>query len=480
MPYKGEGASRLGHEAILKDPSIELFLRGCETRIDPGTRVGEVMSRVIDLSAEIQHPTDGVVLAFDGSTYEASADNSFPSVKVGLVKLSQVLVKIADYLALGDEDEFVDPQAVSDLMQHSTARGVPLPGSGVIQGSLRSRSFFRKAVLEAFQHDKFRIGNETLYDTLVDLLARRGQVRDVDGKLHVVFSGGQFTCPATGERLTEDLLIDIEKASVQSPFDSSELIHVTDSLRLGDAFVEEGTNQEVYTRAMNVMEQVVFAHAIRYLHREVPDVLKGLYAVHDGPLAIFGQPARIHRGLMHLLHQIKSDYGWEEDSPVFMGFSKTGKIVEHGNAIKPILDERMPEGTLALPIDDEYRYSLIEPGAKRPDSNFGNDTYFGQDFLIRSRRGRMYSICIAYPFADKTGGDFQQRKVAVTHYGKDIARAASVIDMMETHLFEDATIATHLAHRYASIAHRPAGKTLDAFVKSLLKPSSGANGQAAE
>lgn len=57
------------------------------------------------------------------------------------------------------------------------------------------------------------------------------------------------------------------------------------------------------------------------------------------------------------------------------------------------------------------------------------------------------------------------------HYGADLSRMISLIEMMQTDLFANALIPIHLAHRYASIAHAPGGRSLDAFVRDALKIS---------
>ncbi len=54
------------------------------------------------------------------------------------------------------------------------------------------------------------------------------------------------------------------------------------------------------------------------------------------------------------------------------------------------------------------------------------------------------------------------------YYGDDLSRMLSLVEMMQTDLFENALIPVHLAHRYASIAHSPAGRSLDAFVREAL------------
>lgn len=92
---------------------------------------------------------------------------------------------------------------------------------------------------------------------------------------------------------------------------------------------------------------------------------------------------------------------------------------------------------MLIPISDEYRYRYIDFGAKNPASDFGNDTHYGQVFLVRSARDRIFELNIAYPFAEK-GADFQNRKVELTAYGADIGRAIGILELFETELYADA------------------------------------------
>ena len=123
-------------------------------------------------------------------------------------------------------------------------------------------------------------------------------------------------------------------------------------------------------------------------------------------------------------------------------------------------------------MDDDYRYNLIQPALRSKSDNFGDEAYYGQTFIVRTAQGKVFDLCLAYPFANKLPVDgipFRERKVVCDHYGDDLARAVSLIEMMQTDLFDDALIAVHLAHKYASIAHSPAGRSLDQFVREVIQ-----------
>jgi hypothetical protein len=73
---------------------------------------------------------------------------------------------------------------------------------------------------------------------------------------------------------------------------------------------------------------------------------------------------------------------------LILGFSKTGRIVEHFTAIENLIAESQPPKSFVFPISDAYRYIYLEP-AKDPTVNHGKETYYGQDFYIRNERLRV-------------------------------------------------------------------------------------------
>jgi len=255
-----------------------------------------------------------------------------------------------------------------------------------------------------------------------------------------------------------------------APTHAGERVYATDALRVYEPFVDEGSNLECYNRFMTALEHILLAHLLRCVHRTDPTVTGNLNIIVDGPLAIFGQAASFHRGIMHLIHEVKTDCLRRKlPGPLVMGVSKTGKVVEHALLVEHVLARR-PRRTLMMPVDDAYRYQMIEPAAFQRTGNFGDETYYGQNFLVRTSQGKVFDACLAYPFPSKAAvTDFQTEKVRIANYGDDLARMVSVIEMMQTDLYENALIAVHLAHKYASIAHSPGGRTLDSFVRAVVK-----------
>jgi hypothetical protein len=53
-----------------------------------------------------------------------------------------------------------------------------------------------------------------------------------------------------------------------------------------------------------------------------------------------------------------------------------------------LLERFLSDGMLRV-VDDDYRNTYIT-GSDNPSANFGNETYYGQDFCLRPR-GRMFN-----------------------------------------------------------------------------------------
>lgn len=85
--------------------------------------------------------------------------------------------------------------------------------------------------------------------------------------------------------------------------------------------------------------------------------------------------------------------------------------------------------------------------------NFGDETYYGQNFFLKTEKGQMFVVAVPYPFATKQDKvRFAQEKVDVSRY-QDLGRAFD--------LYHSAVVPIALAHRHASISPVPGGKVLD-------------------
>lgn len=239
-------------------------------------------------------------------------------------------------------------------------------------------------------------------------------------------------------------------------------VYATDWLRLHEGISDFGDNTSAMTRMMNAVEHLLLGAFILELLNNSPAALSNIVVVIDGPLALFGEPAKLHQRLMFLIHEANTRLSSLSYEPVLIiGLQKTGNVMDHAR----LLEKFLPNGGIKV-IDDNYRQTYIT-GSDSASENFGNETYYGQDFLFKTERGRIFNFALPYPFPDKvpSGGDFANRKVMLSGYGSLIERACDLIRYFELDLYDNAIVPIALAHRHASISLVPGGKVLDLITR---------------
>lgn len=463
MPYKGEVASKHGHSEILSNPDVKSFLNSC---IDvPKPSVEELSTHF-----ENAQPLDSygnllpdLILAMDGSSYESPVDGRYPSRMIGYLKISTVLLDMAKYESVkGSKTRFIDPILVAKLQKETGAISLALPGAFVQDPNCSSvRESYRCSIQNYLRSSETELGGRTLYSTLIQLVRYLGRVRLVDDVECVAFQTC-FNKACSEENPKNPIFVGVD-SGVGSCSLCGEKVYACDVLRTHEAFVENGSNIEAYNRLMTAIEHLLNAHYLNYLWKENPDYLSRMCILMDGPLAIFGQSAHLHRSIMLLLDEIRKDLsrrGLQE--PVVMGVTKTGRVCEHFSQI----DYLVPRNTV-FPISDEYRYKFIEPTKLGSEKNFGDETYYGQDIFVKTNKGRQFNLCLAYPFSSKRGGEFRTEKVNLKNYAQ-LHRALSVIQTLESELYENSMIPVVLAHRHASISLKPGGKVLDVLSRGAF------------
>jgi len=327
-----------------------------------------------------------------------------------------------------------------------------LPGSNIrFQHAKTVKDGFRRAVFKQLNSDKANGGPSRLVltDTLLALNDGRISLEKCSscgeaGNYGFDSSTLQSVCPICGEP-----------------------VFLTDWLRLHEDISDFGNNASAMTRMMNAVEHLLLAGLVYQVFRADARALSKMAFVMDGPLAIFGQPAKLHARIMSLLQFVNLRLRELKLEPLLiMGLQKTGEVMDHAN----LLNKFLPNGVLRI-LDDEYRNKYIK-GSDLASSNFGNETYYGQDFLFKTERGRIFNFAVPYPFATKARSAeqsaFATAKVEMEKYGSLIERACDLIRHFELDLYDSAIVPVALAHRHASISIVPGGRVLDIITKTGL------------
>jgi len=454
MPYNRQGAGKGGHSDFVRNPDVTEFLDSCTYLRQPSDEEAKAVAAMFQLAPKTATPLLPVhVLASDASKSDTPISDKLPSTQVGFLKISHVLIKMDQYAALtGDESPYVDPFKVAQIHREATPITFTMPGSNIrYKGCDSVKDGFRWALFDQLSVDRSEHGaGQTLAKVLLAL---------EDGPITI------DNCPSC-------------KAMGPFVFDETHLAHpcsacggtvfVTDSLRLHEGISDFGDNSSAMTRMMNAIEHLMLASFILEVWTQAPSKLSELTFVLDGPLALFGEPAKLSQRIQRLIYKVNSALSKEGRAQMLvLGLQKTGGLMDHAKLIERFITP----GSLRV-VDDNYRNRYIT-GADSPAANFGNETYYGQDFLFRTERGRIFNFAIPYPFPDKTygggGANFAKAKVETPRYGQLIQQACDLIRYFEMDLYESAIVPVALAHRHASISLVPGGKVLDIMVRTNLK-----------
>ena len=449
MPYPGQKASKTGHCDLPLSPGVAEVLRHCAYRQEPdGGEALEVIDSYRD--APSGGPPPRAVVASDGSVYSEVDRSRFPGTQMGYVNVSLAFLDVPDYEALrAPGGRFVDPFAVAALLRDAHTRSFALPGANVrYKDTGSTQEGFRLAVWEQMSSRDTALAerygtDHTLCDTLLALH---------EGCLRIE------RCPDCGADASDRLVFTEATHPISCP-ECRGPVFPTDVLRLHEPVADYNSVSASMTRFMNVAEHLQVATLVRALARQDPRRLSQTAFLLDGPLAIFGEPARLSRLFMTFYHDVSRALTGQGLPPLLlMGLQKTGTAMEHALGIA----RHLPPNVFRM-IDDAYRNRYLAPVR---NDHFGYETYFGQDFILKTRSGRLFVVGLPYPCSGRTGAEeFSARKADLSAYGAGVARAFDVIRRFECDLYENALVPIALAHQQSSISQAPGGKVLDALTR---------------
>ncbi len=461
MPYEGELASKAAHSEIIRNPDVTAFLGECSYLTPPSEQECQAVADRFETPPETEAEPPSFVIAVDGSNHESSIDDRLPSTKIGYIKIGAVLIDLESYGALR-VGKFVDPFRVAELQNNNSALTFSVPSANIRWGTKTTvRESFRALMDQQFIGSRTRFNEAdpftSLRSTLFHLASRRpGPLGTANPRKLKIFK-----CPQCNQGPIE--VADVpEQQHCQS---CGAEIYPTDCLRLWEEMQEYQSNQAPISRLMLILEHLIPFHYIRYLSQKSPLLLSGMAFFVDGPLAIFGPAAWLHRSMMIFLQEVNQKLAKFNRPPLLMiGLQKTGQVVDHVG----LIDRFVPNNRL-FAIDDAYRYQYILAGREAARNGFGFETYYGQDFIFKTPSGRTFVFALPYPYAskDEPEVDFIAEKVKFEHY-QQLPQAVRLINMLESDLYKNAVVPIALAHRYTAISLQPGGRVLDLLTRKAL------------
>jgi hypothetical protein len=214
----------------------------------------------------------------------------------------------------------------------------------------------------------------------------------------------------------------------------------TDTLRIYEEVTEEGSNRVALSRLMQVVELLVLVGLTTLLWEQSRhDLLRSTLFIVDGPLAMYGPPAKLRdRAVTYFQQMIATTPG---AGPYLCGVEKSGTVFDYATAL--VRHEALEPGQL-LVIDAEVLAAVTN--ADNPIA-YGAETYWGRKFIYRSLDGRV--VVITVPPASGQPYDDRGGQPAPEAY-PSLPSILDVIDRTGSSMYRDGLIPVALAHSKAA------------------------------
>lgn len=432
MPYETTGgaheiASRLGHSAaaIRAIADQRRFYVPAETIQDSDS----IRQRIYPRSEFAYPPASErltAALAIDGSHVVEQVRDGLPSVLYGFAQAAAAYVDLG-VLESQRAERFVDPHRIERAVNTALVTlDLPVSGAFTRPGADIVTSW-RETINEMFRQKKIDVNR--LEQPLLDLLFL------IHGAPGAPAATVPVNCP------TQDCLkgFPVPPAGVTCSECGVQLFP-TDVLRIHEEVGEESTNQSALGRLMSVIELLVLVGLATLLweqsrQRNLPTTL----FIVDGPLAVFGTPAKLRgRALKYFQAMGSTTLG---KAPYVCGIEKSGALVDYA---RQLARHGILEPGDLLECDEQIIARVVNANNARA---YGKETYWGRKFVYRALDGRVVVPTVPPPTGvpyDDNGG-----KSAPADY-PTLSAILDVIDRTGSSMYVDGIIPVAAAHGKAA------------------------------
>ena len=456
-------ADKTTHIDIVQNPDIKRFLDECDYMVPPtGTELSEIVSEFVTVPFwNKELPTK--IIAIDGSSYEATVNPQIPFTRFGFVKIGHLLIDRDGFKGL-NSGKFVDPFAVARLSEDNSSLLFSFPSSNMsYKGQENVRDSFRLAMDEALYKQRFIESDPqtSIRTTLFHVAANR------TGKLHSDIPNRLFLhkCPSCEAEMIEVWnILEAHKCPHCGAY-----VYPSDCLRIWEEVHDAASNQLALTRFTNAIMHILIMHYVRHLKERFPNsylgVLSNMCFFIDGPLAVSGTAAWIKSSLQKCIYDTNVELQEAEMSPLMViGLQKSGKLHDYIH----LIGDSIPPGSIYC-VTDDFRNSYVDFNKTPSGTTYGNETYYGQDFLLKTMSGKLFVFNVPYPFPNKDNiAIFKKEKANIEHY-LNIGAYARLIEDFESDLYESAVVPIALAQKYTAISLQPGGKVLDILAQRAVQ-----------
>jgi hypothetical protein len=305
-----ELASRLGHStaAVRAVADTRTFHVPAEALRD----VEEIRKRVRSrdtLAAPSLEDRLSSALAIDGSYVVERVRDGLPSVLYGFAQAAAAYVDLG-VLETQRAERFVDPYEIDRAVNTALVTlDLPVAGAYTREGVDIATSW-REAIDHLFRAKRIEVNR--LNQTLLELLFL------LHGKPGTPAPSVPVNCP------TDDCNKDVAVPTAGVECDACGVwLFPTDVLRIHEEVGEEGSNQSALGRLMSIVELLVLVGLATLLWEQSrQDLLPTTLFIVDGPLAVYGPPAKLRgRALDYFQAMAATTPG---EAPYVCGLEKSG------------------------------------------------------------------------------------------------------------------------------------------------------------
>lgn len=454
MPYEGEFAHYRSIHRLVESEQVKKLLGSYLIRDYSSEEV--LREQACILTVETSDWMPSLVLTVDGSFAPVTIKNGFPGAEAAYITVASVLLDLQKMKEL-DKYRPIDPKEFQKLEQAGSI-DCAVPGSNIVfEGETSAKSSLRRALFETLQNVRMSADNETLLDTYEVLLKHKPlAVREqkcpyedcpiVDGTYQR--GRGKYLCACKHARP----------------------LYSTDALRIHERMQPAGTNGEIYSEIMQVLERIWIIHILRTLEaKKWLSTLSRLAILVDGPLAIFGQPAWISESIYKELARINgvAKRVTAGQDILLMGVEKSGAFVQHLTDL-----DREQNGTSGafptqqpmLLADPYIKKNIVFSESTKP---YGLGTYFGRKFFYKTRSGAM--IVATLPFLAEEHKDMTRAELS--QYPR-LSEAVGLLDQLISSRYPNSLAPIVAAHAEAAIPLNLGKSVLERLAKELIRGSS--------
>ena len=453
---------KTSHIEIVQNPDVVEFLKSCTFMREPtGEEIEEIVNSFNSISGFENEKLPENLITINSSSYEAHVREDIPYTNIGFVKLVSTLLKNNEFLKL-KETKFVDPFQVASLMDKKETISFVLPSSNVRYGDCETTvESFRKAMEDFFDKTRENEDRQTSLKSTLFWLASYADNNDINKII-------LHKCPYDDCDNKNVVVYDIEEE--QNCPVCGRPIYATDRLRLYEEIDDFApTNQGALGRFEKVIRHIYLAHLIRLIRKNNKEnslsVLNNLAFIINGPLAIMGTAAWIHGCLMKIIYEINCELRAKGYSDLLvLGIINEGQTVySYAQLIqKHILNQSI------LCVSDDFRDKYINFNRKPSSTTFGSETYYGQDFIWKTKNGNIIVFNLPYFTEDKsTKLSFKTLKSDFTKYN-NLRRALILLNEMRSDMDDTSIIPLVASKKYTVIGMEPGTKVLDMLSKNNI------------